>query len=120
MTIYYFNDDIIREGIILGNFKKDFFQSKKELISVVERILKGGFLDGTALTEKELNSIVKETVPDFDFYSVQFIDIYGQKITQACFKTYGGAVEYCKEWRNRKIIGQHYGKFYREIDEIDF
>lgn len=110
MTIYYFDSDII-----LGNFKKDFFQNKKELISVVERILKGGFLDRTTLTEKELNSIVEETVPDFDFYSVQFVDTYGQKITQACFKTYKEAVEYCKEWRNRKVIGQHFKANYREI-----
>lgn len=115
MTIYYFDSDII-----LGNFKKDFFQNKKELISVVERILKGGFLDRTTLTEKELNSIIEKTVLDFDFYSVQFIGTYGQKITQACFKTYGEVVEYCKEWQNRKIIGQYYGKFYREINETDF
>lgn len=120
MTIYYFSGDIIREGIILGKFKKEFFQSKEELISTVERILKGGFLDGKTLTEKELNSIVEETMPDFDFYSVQFIGTYGQNITQACFKTYEEAVEYCKGWRNRKIIGQHYGRRYREIEERDF
>lgn len=42
MIIYYFGGDIIREGITLGNFKKDFFQSKEELISTTEKILKGG------------------------------------------------------------------------------
>ena len=120
MTIYYFGGDIIREGITLGNFKKDFFQSREELISTTEKILKGGFLDGKTLTEKELNSIIEETMPDFDFYSVQFIGAYGEKITQACFKTYEEAVEYCKEWRNRKVIGQHYGKFYRIISMEDF
>lgn len=120
MTIYYFDNDIIREGVVLGNFKKDFFQNKEKLISVIEQILKGNFLDGKTLTEKELNSIVEETMPDFDFYSVQFIGAYGQKITQACFKTHEEAEGYCKEWRNRKIIGQHYGKFYRKINEENF
>lgn len=120
MTIYYFGRDIIREGITLGNFKKDFFQSKEELISTTEKILKGGFLDGKALTEKELNSIIEETMPDFDFYSVQFISAYGEEITQACFKTYEEAKEYCKKWQNRKVIGQHYGKFYRNISMEEF
>lgn len=39
MTIYYFSGDIIREGIPLGNFKKEFFQSKEELISAMENFI---------------------------------------------------------------------------------
>lgn len=117
MAIYYFNKNIIREGFNFGNFKKDFFQSKEELIDSVERILKDCVCNyyERKLTDDELKSIIDETMADFDFYSVQTIGTYGSKITLKCFKTFKEAEEYCEGLSNRKIIGQHFKANYREI-----
>lgn len=122
MIIYYFNKNIIREGSNFGNFKKEFFQSKEELIDSVERVLRGCVCNyyERMLTDDELESIIEQTMPDFDFYSVQTIREYGKKITLKCFKTFKEAEEYCGEISSRKIIGQYYGKFYRNISMEEF
>lgn len=107
MIIYYFSKAIKRPCYDMGNCKEKQFTSKSDLINYAT-----SWLNVDSLTQKELNTIVSEEIPDYDFYSVQ--SFYGCEIyTEANFKTLEEAQEYIKQNNdgNMEIVGQYWGKY---------
>ena len=118
MKIYYFSKDINRKSCEYGNGLLEEYTSKEELIREFEEILDNNW--ETPLTEEELASIVCTDMPNYDFYTVQYmVDGFGHDTaTATSFETY----EECKTWitdhsdvdEDFKIVGQFWGDDYQE------
>lgn len=120
MKIYYFSKDIRRNGGEYGNGQSEEFTSKEELIREFEEWLDDN--GDSPLSKKELESIVCEDMPDYDFYTIQYmVDGFGHDTsTIVALKTY----EECQTWiannfdkdenETPQIVGQFWGKSYRE------
>lgn len=110
MKIYYFKRDINRPHNFFGTGKEDYYTTELDLIIAAESFF------GKKLTQKEINLIVSDEVPDFDYYAVQgWCDGFGNDTyTKTCFKTLKEAQNYVrKSAEGYKIVGQWFGKDYR-------
>jgi serine protease inhibitor ecotin len=126
MKIYYFPKPIIRKsnyhkGINLscGTGRMKEYTSKEELIADFEEMLDCN----DSLTAEEIESIVCEDVPDYDYYTIQYIedDFNGYITTAVTFKTYEECVawlaDYTHEYEHKlTIVGQRWGTDYREVE----
>lgn len=116
MYIYYFSKDIKRNNWILGDYEEEMISDYKTLISTVNEILT---INGEPiLTKKEIKSINRKEVPEFDCYAIQcYCDGFGNDTyTFAIVKTYEEAKQYVKKYCNENevaIVGQYFNKDYR-------
>lgn len=116
MYIYYFSKSIKRNNWNLGNYENEMISDYKTLISTVNEILATN--GRSLLTSKEIKSINKKEVSDFDCYAVQgCCDGFGNDTyTITITKTYEEAKRYVKNCCNENeiaIVGQYFNKEYR-------
>ena len=126
MKIYYFSKPIIRKSnycksinLSCGTGRMNEYTSKEELITEFEEML--DYND--SLTAEEIESIVCEDIPDYDYYTIQYIDddFNMYIITAVTFKTYEECVawlaDYAHEYEHKlTIVGQRWGTDYREVE----
>lgn len=126
MKIYYFSKDIERTGNSgrwysnFGNGQIEEYISKEELIREFEEILDNN--GEKPLTKGELASIVCEDMPNYDFFTIQYmVDGFGHDTaTATAFKTYEECTTWITDHANEykdgglKIVGQFWGKEYFE------
>ena len=122
MKIYYFSKDIQRRKghCQYGNGQLEEYTSKEELIREFEKTLDNNC--ETPLTKQELTSIVCEDMPNYDFFTIQYmIDGFGHDTaTATALKTYEECVAWIADPSNKyeggsyKIVGQFWGKEYWE------
>ncbi len=118
MKIYYFTEDIMDSAkghLIFGTGKEDLYTSKEDLIRSTENFIK------RRLRRSEIRMIKEETLPNFDYYAIQgWCDGFGNDtFTVTCFRTYAEAKNYIEKnrYNNYEIVGQYWGKDYRNYWE---
>lgn len=113
MIIYYFKNGIERPNYSFGDGKEDLHQTAESLIKSAESFING------KLTAKEKKSIISEQIPDYDYYAIQgWCDGFGNDTyTITCFLSLKEAENYIKEHNNYQIMGQWFGKEYRNYWE---
>ena len=113
MTIYYFKKDIRRPHSVFGGGKEDLHQTVESLIESAESFI------GGKLTAEEKKSITSEQIPDYDYYAIQgWCDGFGNDTyTITCFLSLEEAENYAKKHKDCEIMGQWFGKEYRNYWE---
>ena len=113
MTIYYFKENIERTCYHFGNGREEYNQTAESLIKSAESFING------RLTRREIDLITSEQVPDYDYYAVQgWCDGFGNDTyTITCFLTLKEAENYARKLENCQVVGQWFGKEYRNYWE---